>query len=31
MNPDSRLFLFELDPAFSRDLERQFADDQRVT
>ena len=28
--PDSQLFLFELDPAFSRDLERQFADDPRV-
>ena len=30
MNPDSRLLLFELDRAFSRDLERQFADDPRV-
>src|ERR1700737_4622326 len=30
MLPDSRLLLFELDPAFSRDLERQFADDPRV-
>ncbi|HEY1582207.1 MAG TPA: rRNA adenine N-6-methyltransferase family protein [Chthoniobacterales bacterium] len=30
MTPDSRLFLFELDPAFSRDLERQFANDPRV-
>ena len=28
--PDSQLLLFELDPAFSRDLERQFADDPRV-
>ena len=31
MDAQSRLFLFELDPAFSRDLERQFADDPRVT
>jgi len=30
MRPDCRLLLFELDPAFSRDLERQFADDPRV-
>ena len=30
MDADSQLFLFELDPAFSRDLERQFADDPRV-
>src|SRR5205809_4194820 len=30
MSPDSHLLLFELDPAFSRDLERQFADDTRV-
>jgi phospholipid N-methyltransferase len=30
MAPDARLLLFELDPAFSRDLERQFADDPRV-
>src|SRR6202171_2919631 len=30
MRTDSRLLLFELDPAFSRDLERQFADDPRV-
>src|SRR5438552_9382882 len=30
MRPDSQLLLFELDPAFSRDLERQFADDPRV-
>ena len=30
MRPDSRLLLFELDPAFSRDLERQFAKDPRV-
>ena len=30
MHPDARLLLFELDPAFSRDLERQFADDPRV-
>ena len=28
--PDAQLLLFELDPAFSRDLERQFADDPRV-
>src|ERR1700745_19938 len=27
MRPDARLLLFELDPAFSRDLERQFAAD----
>src|SRR4051794_37202624 len=31
MRADARLLLFELDPAFSRDLERQFADDQRVS
>jgi len=31
MRPDAQLLLFELDPAFSRDLERQFADDPRVT
>jgi phospholipid N-methyltransferase len=30
MGPHSQLLLFELDPAFSRDLERQFADDPRV-
>lgn len=30
MDADSQLFLFELDPAFSRDLERQFADDPRI-
>jgi len=30
MGPDSQLLLFELDRAFSRDLERQFADDPRV-
>jgi phospholipid N-methyltransferase len=30
MSPGSQLLLFELDPAFSRDLERQFADDPRV-
>src|SRR3979411_654041 len=30
MRPDAQLLLFELDPAFSRDLERQFADDTRV-
>lgn len=30
MAPGSTLLLFELDPAFSRDLERQFADDPRV-
>jgi phospholipid N-methyltransferase len=30
MNADSHLLLFELDPAFSRDLERQFAGDRRV-
>ena len=30
MGPDAQLLLFELDPAFSRDLERQFADDPRV-
>jgi phosphatidylethanolamine/phosphatidyl-N-methylethanolamine N-methyltransferase len=30
MRADARLLLFELDPAFSRDLERQFADDSRV-
>jgi len=30
MNPDSHLLLFELDAAFSRALERQFAGDARV-
>lgn len=30
MRPDGTLLLFELDPAFSRDLQRQFADDPRV-
>lgn len=30
MRPDAQLLLFELDSAFSRDLERQFADDPRV-
>jgi phospholipid N-methyltransferase len=30
MSPDSHLLLFELDSAFARDLERQFADDGRV-
>jgi phospholipid N-methyltransferase len=30
MTSDSHLLLFELDPAFSRDLERQFADDPRT-
>lgn len=30
MSPDSHLLLFELDPAFARDLERQFAGDARV-
>jgi phospholipid N-methyltransferase len=30
MTTDSHLLLFELDPAFARDLERQFADDPRV-
>src|SRR2546430_9935424 len=30
MSPEAQLLLFELDPAFSRDLERQFADDPRV-
>ena len=30
MRPDAQLLLFELDSAFSRDLERQFADDARV-
>jgi phospholipid N-methyltransferase len=30
MSSDSHLLLFELDPAFSRDLERQFAGDRRV-
>ena len=30
MSADSALLLFELDPAFSKDLERQFADDPRV-
>jgi phospholipid N-methyltransferase len=31
MRSDARLLLFELDPAFSRDLERQFANDPRIT
>ena len=30
MNSDCQLLLFELDPAFSRDLQRQFSKDQRV-
>src|SRR5213082_4316173 len=30
MRPDAQLLLFELDPAFSRDLARQFAGDPRV-
>ena len=30
MRPDCQLLLFELDPAFSRDLQRQFSDDPRV-
>src|ERR1700719_3486054 len=30
MHSDAQLLLFELDSAFSRDLERQFADDSRV-
>src|SRR5947207_11844955 len=30
MSPDSQLLLFELDRAFARDLERQFARDRRV-
>lgn len=30
MGPDAQLLLFELDPAFSRDLARQFANDPRV-
>src|SRR5438445_723487 len=30
MSPDSHLLLFELDPAFSRALARQFAGDHRV-
>jgi phospholipid N-methyltransferase len=30
MPAGSKLLLFELDPAFSRDLQRQFADDPRV-
>ncbi|PZR77295.1 MAG: hypothetical protein DLM73_00060 [Chthoniobacterales bacterium] len=30
MRPDAQLLLFELDPAFSRDLKRQFAADSRV-
>jgi phospholipid N-methyltransferase len=30
MRPDAQLLLFELDPALSRDLTRQFADDPRV-
>jgi phospholipid N-methyltransferase len=31
MRPESHLLLFELDPAFSRDLTRQFAHDRRVS
>ena len=30
MRPDAKLLLFELDPAFSKDLQRQFAGDRRV-
>ncbi len=30
MRPDAQLLLFELDPALSKDLERQFMDDPRV-
>jgi phospholipid N-methyltransferase len=30
MRPDCQLLLFEIDPAFSRDLRRQFSDDPRV-
>jgi len=30
MRPEAQLLLFELDPAFSHDLKRQFADDPRV-
>ena len=30
MSADSHLLLFELDPAFARDLDRQFAEDARV-
>ena len=30
MRPNAQLLLFELDPAFSRDLKRQFANDRRV-
>ncbi|PYL54840.1 MAG: methyltransferase [Verrucomicrobia bacterium] len=30
MRPDCQLLLFELDPAFSRDLQRQFLNDSRV-
>ncbi len=30
MRPDAELLVFELDTAFSRELERQFADDRRV-
>src|SRR3954470_1950574 len=30
MRRDAELLVFELDPAFSRDLENQFADDPRV-
>src|ERR1051325_8199779 len=30
MTPDSHLLLFEIDPAFSRDLEKQFVNDPRV-
>lgn len=31
MRPDCQLLLFEIDPAFSRDLQRQFSDDRRVS
>jgi phospholipid N-methyltransferase len=30
MRPDAQLLVFELDPTFSRELEKQFADDPRV-
>jgi phosphatidylethanolamine/phosphatidyl-N-methylethanolamine N-methyltransferase len=30
MRPDAQMLLFELDPAFSRDLKRQFSHDPRV-
>src|SRR5215510_6333931 len=30
MRPNCQLLLFELDPAFSRDLRRQFSGDERV-